>query len=262
MRSAGEPGASVPPGRPSTRAGRVESSATSSGSETRPAPTRRSRQSGTAVSSPTMPKAAWSYSTFLSSTVCGAWSVAMQSIVPSRSPSSTAWRSASDAQRRVHLGVRVVGASRPPRRSAEVVRRDLGGDAHARAPWPRRTASTDAARREVRDVQRGRRSSSASSTSRSTMIVLGRRGRAAQAEPGRDRALVHRAACRRASAPRSGRSRGRSKARAYSSARRITRARRDRPAVVRDGDAARLLRGRRTRRAPRPSARLVMAPIG
>ena len=43
-----------------------------------------------------MPKAAWSYSTFLSSTVCGAWSVAMQSIVPSRSPSSTASRSDSD----------------------------------------------------------------------------------------------------------------------------------------------------------------------
>ncbi len=60
------------------------------------AATRRSRQRATAVSRPTMPNAAWSYSTFLSSTVWGAWSVAMQSMVPSRSPSTTAWRSASD----------------------------------------------------------------------------------------------------------------------------------------------------------------------
>ena len=65
-------------------------------------------------------------------TVCGAWSVAMQSIVPSRSPSSTAARSASRAQRRVHLGVGVVARLAHGLVGQEqVVRRGLGGDPHA-----------------------------------------------------------------------------------------------------------------------------------
>ncbi len=48
-----------------------------------------------AVSSPVTPIAALSNGTSFSSFACGAWSVAMQSIVPSRRPSISAWRSAS-----------------------------------------------------------------------------------------------------------------------------------------------------------------------
>ena len=49
-----------------------------------------------AVSKPVMPNAAKSYSHCLSTTVWGAWSVAIASMVPSFSPSSNAWRSTSD----------------------------------------------------------------------------------------------------------------------------------------------------------------------
>ena len=49
-----------------------------------------------AVSRPVTPIAALSKGTSFSSLACGAWSVAMQSIVPSRSPSISAWRSASE----------------------------------------------------------------------------------------------------------------------------------------------------------------------
>ena len=48
-----------------------------------------------AVSSPVVPIGASSHGTSFSSRACGAWSVAMQSIVPSRRPSISAWRSAS-----------------------------------------------------------------------------------------------------------------------------------------------------------------------
>ena len=46
-----------------------------------------------AVSSPVTPIAACSKGTSFSSAACGAWSVAMHSIVPSRRPSISAWRS-------------------------------------------------------------------------------------------------------------------------------------------------------------------------
>ena len=48
-----------------------------------------------AVSSPVVPIGASSHGTSFSSRACGAWSVAMQSMVPSRRPSISAWRSAS-----------------------------------------------------------------------------------------------------------------------------------------------------------------------
>ena len=48
-----------------------------------------------AVSSPVTPIAACSKGTSFSSEACGAWSVATQSIVPSASPSISAWRSSS-----------------------------------------------------------------------------------------------------------------------------------------------------------------------
>ena len=54
------------------------------GSESTPSSTRRS-PTPSAVSSPVMPKAAWSNSTSLSWAAWGAWSVAMQSMVPSAS---------------------------------------------------------------------------------------------------------------------------------------------------------------------------------
>jgi hypothetical protein len=46
-----------------------------------------------AVSRPEIPNAASAYSQRLSLSACGAWSVAMQSIAPSRSPSSSAFAS-------------------------------------------------------------------------------------------------------------------------------------------------------------------------
>src|SRR5207245_4373665 len=143
--SAGERGASVPPGRPKTRAGPVEKTATRRVSGMRPGPTRRSRHRLTAVSRPTTPNAASSYSTFLSSTVCGAWSVAMASIVPSRSASTTARRSASQRSG----GFIFVDASYPESFTAWSVRRRWCGVASAvtRTPraFPRRTASAPAA---------------------------------------------------------------------------------------------------------------------
>ncbi len=48
-----------------------------------------------AVSRPVTPIAACSKGTSFSSGACGAWSVATQSMVPSRSPSISAWRSSS-----------------------------------------------------------------------------------------------------------------------------------------------------------------------
>ena len=56
-----------------------------------------------AVSRPTMPKAAWSNSSCFSCVACGAWSVAMQSIVPSASASMSASRSASVRSGGAHL---------------------------------------------------------------------------------------------------------------------------------------------------------------
>ena len=48
-----------------------------------------------AVSSPSIPGGAWSNGASFASWVCGAWSVAMQSIVPSARPARTAATSAS-----------------------------------------------------------------------------------------------------------------------------------------------------------------------
>ena len=70
---------------------------------------------------------------------CGAWSVAMQSIVPSRRPATQAVDIGRRAERRVHLGVCVVGEAAGGLASAddrlvgerEVVRRDLGSDWNA-----------------------------------------------------------------------------------------------------------------------------------
>ena len=65
--SAGAPSDSDPPGTRRMRAGFTDSSSTSRGSRMSPACTSRSSDSGTAVSSPTMPNGARSNSTFFSS---------------------------------------------------------------------------------------------------------------------------------------------------------------------------------------------------
>src|SRR5256712_3993141 len=88
--SAGAPTASVPPGRLSSRAGSRLQRAISVASGRSPGRTSRSSTTATAASSPTTPKAARSNSPSFSESACGAWSVAMQSTVPSASASISA----------------------------------------------------------------------------------------------------------------------------------------------------------------------------
>ena len=142
-----------------------------------------------AVSRPVTPIAACSKGTSFSSGWCGAWSVAMHSIVPSRRPSISAWRSASRAQRRVHLEAVRVEAADLLVGEAEVVRAGLGADLH-----PGGLGGADDLDRlgggEVLDVDAG-------------VLVGGEggvagdhrrlrdRGDAGEAERRRDRALVH-----------------------------------------------------------------------
>ena len=61
----------------------------------RPVCTNAVLQTENAVSSPVMPEGALANSRAFSSAVCGAWSVAIMSIVPSASASISACRSAS-----------------------------------------------------------------------------------------------------------------------------------------------------------------------
>src|SRR5262249_49293017 len=77
--SAGAPGARLPPGRFSSRAGPGDRRDTSVGRSITPVRTRRSRSTGTAVSSPTTPLAHSLNSPSFSQSACGAWSVAIQS---------------------------------------------------------------------------------------------------------------------------------------------------------------------------------------
>src|SRR3989454_2102503 len=84
--SASAPGARLPLDKPKARAGSVVSLATAASSERNPSSTKAS-VSGSAVSSPTIPFGAAANCCCLSCTACGAWSVAITSIVPSRNPS-------------------------------------------------------------------------------------------------------------------------------------------------------------------------------
>ena len=134
------------PARPSARAMRVGRSTTRSR-------TRCVRQRATAVSSPTMPLAAWSNSTSLSVSAWGAWSVAIASRVPSASASRQASTSPLRPERRRHLRVRVVGAERLVREE-QMVRRHLAGDGNAaRLRVPEEPHG--GRRRHVGDVDRG-----------------------------------------------------------------------------------------------------------
>src|SRR5215831_13581453 len=92
--SAAAPSSSDPPGTLRILAGLRESSSMRRGSDTMPLCTSRSKHNDTAVSRPVMPNGALSNSTCFSSAACGAWSVAMTSMLPSARPSSMASRSA------------------------------------------------------------------------------------------------------------------------------------------------------------------------
>src|SRR5690606_1565534 len=97
VRFAGSPTATGRPCRWSTRpirAGVVDMTRATSAHVRRPVSTIAACTTLRAVSRPVMPKAAATHSQSLSSTGCGAWSVATMSIVPSASPARTASTSA------------------------------------------------------------------------------------------------------------------------------------------------------------------------
>ena len=141
-------------------------------SGSRPASTAASR-TPSAVSRPLIPLAARPNSTALSTSVCGAWSVAIASTVPSRSAARQAAASSGGPERRVHpQGTRVrrrderlvrprvaAGLPRPATRPGdplvgqrEVMGRDVAGDRQAG-----RLGAADEiqrrARRQVREVE-------------------------------------------------------------------------------------------------------------
>ena len=76
-------------------AGRADIRSATSGQPNRPVSTIASCTTRSAVSRPVMPCAATAHSVSLSSTGCGAWSVATQSMVPSASASRSAATSAA-----------------------------------------------------------------------------------------------------------------------------------------------------------------------
>ena len=135
-----------------------------------------------------MPGRAYAHSHSLSSTACGAWSVATQSIVPSSSPARSADTSVGGAQRRVHLVHRVV-AGREVVGQQQVVRGDLGGDPPALRLGP--ADQLDAAGGgHVADVQ-PRADVLGQQHVPGDDRLLGDRRPAGQAEPGGDVTLVH-----------------------------------------------------------------------
>src|SRR2546421_12330459 len=109
--SASAPGARLPLDKPKARAGSVVSLATAASSERNPSSTKAS-VSGSAVSSPTIPFGAAANCCCLSCTACGAWSVAITSIVPSRNPSLIACTSCQVRSGGVHFAGGVEPATR------------------------------------------------------------------------------------------------------------------------------------------------------
>ncbi len=88
---------------------------------------------GKAVSSPITPLGAAGNGTSFSAGWCGAWSVAMQSIVPSSKPSMSASPVGLGGQRRAHLEARRVERQHLLVGQQQVVRRGLGRDVDAQA---------------------------------------------------------------------------------------------------------------------------------
>ena len=220
---------------PSTRAGPVVSAAMTVSSAAQPASTPPSR-SGSAVSRPEMPNAARSYSTSFFTDACGAWSVAIASIVPSASASQSARTSPSvrsggftfvDASNGVARGDgRPSHATvRSPATQASVSARWCGVTSHVTArpsAFARRTSSTE---RAVDTCCRCRRAPLSFASARSRAIAASSE---AAGIPGRPRSAETRPSCmtpRAESARSCGCSKtGRSAARAYSSALRKRRA--------------------------------------
>ena len=139
-----------------------------------------------------MPIGASSNGTSFSSRACGAWSVAMQSIVPSRRPVDQRLPVVLGAQRRVHLQPRVEVLEQRLVGQREVVRRDLGGDPHA-ARLGRGDRLDRLARAQVLDVDPAVLVAGQRRVARDQRR-LGDRRDAGQAEPRRHVALVHDAA--------------------------------------------------------------------
>ena len=110
------------------------------------------KQTPSAVSSPTIPGGASSSGCSLSAAGCGAWSVAMASIVPSTTPSMSASTSAFVRSGGLTLNTRVVAAKQLVG-EAEVVRGDLGRDADPVGLGPANELDA-AGRREVQEVDR------------------------------------------------------------------------------------------------------------
>ena len=192
-----------PPSRrvraPRTRAGPVGQRSMARASVSCPAST-AARTRPSAVSMPLIPFAASPNSTALSTSVCGAWSVAIASAVPSRSAARQASGVRRRAQRRVHPQRRREGRGRraprratgrrprrPPRRPApragdplvgerEVMRRHVAGDRQARRPSPAGRGRATAA------VETWVRCSRAPGTSRHD-VGRGSRGRARPPPP-------------------------------------------------------------------------------
>ena len=117
------------------RAGAADSRSATSAQLIRPVSTIVACTTESAVSRPSIPKAAASHSQSLSSTGCGAWSVATTSMVPSASPAPKRGDVVGRAQRRVDLVARVVGSGQVLGQQ-QVMGRDLGRDRRGLAASP------------------------------------------------------------------------------------------------------------------------------
>ena len=129
VRSAANPGLTRPRVLQAQHAGRVggeELDHAVEGQQLRCAPGGR-KSTANEVSMPMTPNGANSNSLSLSSRVCGAWSEAMQSMVPSCRPRISSRRSLLGAQRRLDLVHGVVGLD-PLLVEQQVVRGDVGAD--------------------------------------------------------------------------------------------------------------------------------------
>ena len=197
----------------------IRSSTSSSGST--PGSTSVVLIAAKAVSSPVTPNGASSNGASFSCRACGAWSVAMQAIVPSTQRP----RRAPAGRPRCASGGFIFALASSERTSssvrAEVVRADLAGRAARPAARARRSASTDSRAERCMQVDRpvlvARRARGRARPSSPRRPTASRRSRARPRR--RPRASGRRA---RASAPRSGARAGRSATALYCSARRIS----------------------------------------
>ena len=263
MTSAGAPAARLPPGRLSEpRAGATVRRVTSVGEvDARPARTRRRAGAAPRSRGPidavgglrrTRPPSRTS--------ACGAWSVAMQSMVPSASASRSASTSRLPRSGGAILVVGVVAAHRLVGEQQVVRRRPRAVTRTPRA-LASRTSRTAPAVETCAMCRCAPVSSASDDVARDHDLLGGARdGRRARARS--RRALVHRAVVRRASQSSAWLMIGMPNGSAYSSARRVQLRVHHALAVVGEGDAAGLGHARPSRRAARRRGPAVTAPIG